>query len=48
MLIGVLSFLLSLTQFFVDLIFKIKSEKRKNNNRCPEQVTVIIIIFKNK
>ena len=45
MLMELLSFLLSLTQFFVDLVFKIKNKKEKNNNRCPEQVTVIIILI---
>lgn len=45
MFIELLGFLLSLTQFLIDLVFKIKNKKEKNNNRCPRQVTVIIILI---
>ena len=37
-------FLIDLAQFVFYLIEKFK-EKQKNNNRCPQQVTVIIIIL---
>lgn len=37
-------FLIDLAQFILYLIEKFK-EKQKNNNRCPEQVTVIIIFI---
>lgn len=37
-------FLIDLAQFVFYLIEKFK-ERQKNNNRCPEQVTVIIIFI---